>query len=52
MGAAGIATARDVYMIAGWASMPGTTQRPSQAGEGVTYLIAAGAFAVRGGTSD
>ena len=41
MGAAGIATARDVYMIASWASMPDTTWRPSQAGERVTYLIAA-----------
>jgi hypothetical protein len=28
-------------MIAGWALMPGTTWRLSQAGERVTYLIAA-----------
>ena len=43
MGAAGIATARDVYMITGSASMPGTMWRPAQAGERVTYLIAADA---------
>ena len=39
-GRGGHSDCRDVYMIAGWASMPGITWRPSQAGERVTYLIA------------